>query len=83
MTKITEQFEQERFTDFLIECKNPEAFDKTINQWGAVLFDGGKKGNYVADKDGYYTMRVYGDPGFIKFAITNQGYGKIIKEVVC
>lgn len=69
------------YTDFLIECGNPKAFDKTINQFGAVLFDGGNKGNYYADKDGYYRMRVYGDPGFVKFAIQNQGYGKIIKQL--
>jgi len=68
-------------TDFLIECGNPEAFDKTVQQLGpAVLMDGGVKGQYVK-KDGYYIMRVFGDAGYLKFAIQNQGYGKIIKEL--
>jgi hypothetical protein len=68
-------------TDFLIECGNPEAFDKTINQLGAAaLIDGGVKGKYIK-KDGYYIMRVFGDPGFLKFSIEHQGYGKIIKEL--
>ena len=67
-------------TDFLIECNNPESFDKTINSMGAVLCDNGNKGEYIK-QDGYYLMRVMGDPGFVKFAIQNQGYGKIIKEV--
>ena len=31
--------------------------------------------------DGCYVVRVFGDPGFIKFAITNQGYGKVIREL--
>jgi len=68
-------------TDFLVECRNPEAFDKTIQELGAAaLIDGGNKGNYVK-KDGYYVMRVFANKGFIKFAIENQGYGKVIKEL--
>ncbi len=72
---------KETYTDFLVECGNPASFDQTINQFGAVLFDGGNKGDYQKSPEGYYTMRVYGDAGFIKFAIQNQGYGKIIKEI--
>ena len=68
-------------TDFLIECRNPEAFDNTIQQLGAaVLLNGGEKGNYTK-KYGYHVMRVFGDSGFLKFAIQNQGYGNIIKEL--
>lgn len=68
-------------TDFLIECGNPEVFDKTIQQLGtAVLMDGGNKGEYVK-QDGYYIMRVFGNAGFLKFSIENQGYGKVIKEL--
>ncbi len=32
-------------------------------------------------RDGYYVMRVFGDSGFITFAIQNQGYGKVKKEI--
>lgn len=68
-------------TDFLIECNDPQAFDSIVQTLGtAVLYDGGTPGNYVK-QDGYYIMRIFGDPGFIKFAISNQGYGKIIKEL--
>lgn len=67
--------------NFLIECGNPEAFDRTINQLGwAVLIEGDEKGQYLK-KDGYYVMRVFGDPDFIKFAIQKQGYGIIIREL--
>jgi hypothetical protein len=67
--------EQKQATDFLVECNNPESFDKTINQLGAAaLIENGEKG-------GYHVMRVFGDPGYIKFAIQNQGYGKVIRQL--
>ena len=73
---------EKKATDFLIQCDNPEAFDRTVQQLGAAaLIDGGEKGKYV-QKDGYYVMRVFGDAGFLKFAIENQGYGKVIKELL-
>lgn len=73
--------EQKQATDFLVECNNPESFDKTINQLGAAaLIENGGKGQYLK-KDGYYVMRVFGDFGFIKFSIQNQGYGKIIEQL--
>jgi hypothetical protein len=68
-------------TDFLIQCANPSSFDETVQRLGsAALIDAGSKGKYV-QKDGYYVMRVFGNPGFLKFAIENQGYGKVIKEL--
>jgi hypothetical protein len=69
-----------KFTDFLVSCGNPEAFDRTIQQLGAAVLMNDSKGNYP-QQDGYYTMRVIGDAGFIKFAIESQGYGKIIREL--
>ena len=65
-------------TDFLIECGNPEAFDRTIQTFGAALIQNGP--NYI-QKDGYYVMRAFGNTGFIEFAIANQGYGKVIKQL--
>lgn len=72
---------EKKATDFLIECHNPEAFDRTINSMStAALVENGGKGQYL-QKDGYYVMRVFGDAGFLKFAIENQGYGKVVKEL--
>lgn len=69
-------------TEFLVETGNPAAFDKTIQSFGAALVENGTPGDYV-QQDGYYVMRVlFVDPGFVKFAIENQGYGKIIKEIL-
>jgi hypothetical protein len=80
LTLNKNKMSEKKATDFLIECRNPEAFDRTVQSMGAVLCDGGNKGQYV-QQDGYYVMRVFGDPGFLKFAIENQGYGKVIKEL--
>lgn len=67
-------------TDFLVETDNPEYLDKTINSFGAALVGGGMPGGFVK-KEGYYVMRVFGNPGYAKFAIESQGYAKIIKEL--
>lgn len=68
-------------TDFLIKCGNPDAFDTTIQQLGAAaLIEGNAKGTYL-QKDGYYVMRVFGDAGYLKFAIQQQGYGEIIRQL--
>jgi hypothetical protein len=45
--------------------------DSTIQQLGAAaVIDGSFDGATC-------TVRIFGDPGFIKFAIVNQGYGVI------
>lgn len=66
--------------DFLVETGNPSSFDTTIQQLGAAALVEESKGNYLK-KEGYYVMRVFQNADFLKFAITNQGYGKIIKEL--
>jgi len=66
--------------DILVECGNPEALDKTVQHFGAAVVGGGMPGGYVK-KDGYYVVRVFGNVGFVKFAIENQGYGKVIREL--
>lgn len=68
------------YQDYLIECVNPEAFDRTVQSMGAMLQQHSDD-SYVKNKDGYYTMRVLGDPGYVEFAIKNQGYGKIIEKL--
>ena len=69
-------------TNYLVECSSPEAFDQYIQQLGAaVLIHGvGVEGNYKK-KEGFYIMRVFGNAGFLKSAMENQGYGKVIREL--
>lgn len=71
--------ERKNATDFLIGCDNPELFDKTIQNMGAAALV--QQGDEYIRREGCYVMRVFGDPGFLKFAIKNQGYGNIIKEL--
>lgn len=66
--------------DFLIECGNPKAFDAIIQQLGGLL-EQDSAGEYVIYEGRYYRMRALGDAGFLQFAVTNQGYCKIIKPI--
>jgi hypothetical protein len=68
-------------TNILIECSNPESFDNTIQKLGAAALVGGGMPNGYVKKDGYFVMRVFGDAGFLKFAIQNQGYGRVIRDL--
>ncbi len=52
--------------------------DETVQQLGPAVVVGMPNPVMV---DGCYVVRVFGDPGFIKFAITNQGYGEVVREL--
>ena len=73
--------EEQKYTDYLIECGNPEAFDRTINSMGAAMLKQNADNSYPKTAEGYYTMRIIGDPGYIVFAIKNQGYGKVVNKL--
>lgn len=72
--------ETPKATDFLVETNSPEYLDSTIQAWSAVLVGGGMPGGFVK-KGKYYVMRVFGNPDFVKFAVDEQGYCKIIEEL--
>lgn len=68
------------FHDFLVDgFNNPIAVDKTLQQLGAAVLVGGED-NYLK-QDGCYVMRVFGNPGYIKFAVEHQGYCRIVREL--
>ena len=71
----------EQFTDYLIECGSPVLLDAIIQKLGTAMLMQDSDNSYPKNSDGHYTMRVIGDPGYIKFALEQQGYGKIIREV--
>ena len=64
------------FTDIEVRTTNPKALDDTVQQLpmvAAVVVDGSWNGDTC-------TVRVLGgDPGFVAFAIENQGYGEVIR----
>ena len=62
------------FTDIEVETHNPQMLDSTVQQLGpAAVIEGSFNGKTCK-------VRIFGNPGFIIFAIENQGYGKIAKE---
>lgn len=62
------------FTDLIVTTRNPELLDRTMQQLGpACVVDG----SYDGEK---CRVRVFGPVGYIRFAITNQGYGEIVAE---
>ena len=65
-------------TDIPVRTANPEMLDRTVQQLGPAVVVGAP--DYI-QVDGCYVVRVFGNPGFIKFAITNQGYGEVVREL--
>lgn len=61
-------------TDLIVETANPGLLDATVQQLGpAVVVEGTFDGSTCR-------VRVFGDPGYIKFALAQQGYGKVVGE---
>jgi hypothetical protein len=65
-------------TDILVRTASPALLDQTVQQLGPAVVVGAPD---YAKVDGCYVVRVFGNPGFIKFAITNQGYGEVVREL--
>lgn len=60
--------------DLIVRTANPEVLDRTVQQLGAaVVVEGSFNGDTCR-------VRVFGPPGYLKFAITQQGYGEIVGE---
>lgn len=66
--------------DILVRTKDPDGLDRVLNQFGAALVGGGMPGGYTMI-DECYVARCFADVGFIKFAISNQGYGEFVREL--
>lgn len=66
--------------EFLVKTANPQMLDLTVQQFGATVEEHeGVAGHYVKEGDGY-VVRCFGDPDYFAFAITTQGYGRILKR---
>ncbi len=75
--------DQIKVADFLVETGNPLALEDTLqhlpNMHARVVGRGVLGG--IVKQEGYYVVRVFGDPGWFKFAVEQQGYCKIIKQL--
>ncbi len=61
-------------TDLIVRTSNPKLLDRTVQQLGAAVV---VEGSYNGDT---CRVRVFGPTGYIKFALTNQGYGEVVGE---
>lgn len=62
--------------DLIVRTANPTALDDTVQQLpmcAAAVVDGSFNGDTCR-------LRVFGGLGFLRFAITQQGYGEIVGE---
>lgn len=69
--------------DILVRVRNPEALDATLRMLpGArarVLGVGEEGGPVVVD--GCFVVRASGDPGFVEWAMRNQGYAEVVRRL--
>lgn len=70
---------EQKYTDFIVKVNNPHGLDQIVQGWRSVVLQD-ENGAYEPYNDtrGYYTVRCFGDPEFVKFAINHQGYGKVV-----
>jgi hypothetical protein len=63
-------------TDLIVRTTNPELLDRTVQQLPgatAAVVEGSFDGETCR-------LRVFGDTGFVKFALKSQGYGEVAGE---
>lgn len=70
------------YHDYLVTgvhgLQDPDGLDRTLQSLGPACLISDPEYLVV---DGCYVMRVFGDPGFIKFAVQRQGYCRIVREI--
>lgn len=62
--------------DFLVDTPNPKALDDTLQQLGAVLIG---RPDFVRH-GGHYVVRPLAPSGFVRFAVEQQGYAKVVGD---
>lgn len=68
-------------TDLIVKTGNPEALDRILQTFGAVVVQSDIDKPTYMQKNGGYVVRCFGSPDFIKFAIKNQGYGEVLETL--
>jgi hypothetical protein len=71
--------EMNAMKDLLVKTQNPAILDQTVQSMGAIVCEFAP-GAYEQVEPDVYRVRCFGDPGFVRFAITQQGYGEVIGE---
>ena len=69
-----------RATDILVATPNPAALDETLRALGGyALVQIGATGYLTVD--GHYVCRCLGDPEYLEFALTRQGYATVVRRL--
>jgi hypothetical protein len=78
----------EKVVDILVRTPNPAALDRQLPMCLAVVVQTGDVRAVGADQedyllhDGCYVVRcIGGDPGFVEFAMRNQGYAEVVRRL--
>ena len=67
------------YGDLIVKVSNPEAFDETIRQLPMCEAAMARNSDGLVKIGEGYLVRCIRGLGFLKFAITNQGYGEILE----
>ena len=72
---------EDRPGDVLVRTDDPARLDQCIQQLApALVLTDGAGGPYLL-VDGCYVVRAYANVGYVKFAIDNQRYGEVVREL--
>lgn len=67
--------------DLLVKTKTPSVLDLTLQSLGGLVMMSGPDTYEIDPDSGAYVVRsLSGNTSFLKFAITNQGYGEVVGE---
>lgn len=66
--------------DLLIQTENPEALDRIVQTFGAVLIGG--NGNLLGYLmiDGCYVVRAFKNPDFLESVLETHGFGRVVRR---
>lgn len=69
-------------TDILVEAADPADLDRTVQALPGCIaaVNGGPDGPFPK-VDGAYVVRCFAGKEFLKFAIDQQGYGRVVREL--
>ena len=65
---------------FKVKTGNPHATDQTLQALGACALEQDSNNGYLKIDD-CYILRIFSNEGYIKFAISSQGYCELVEEI--
>lgn len=72
---------QKRVTNFLVKTENPAFLNETLRRLPNMEATVIEPPTGFTLQPGHAIVRVLGDPGWFEFAVTRQGYCKIVEQL--